>query len=70
MKLPRIKPRIHGFCPIKGCGKPVSETSTTKVCREHMHTKPWCQCNQCQGGWYKNRIRTRDEMVKMGLLPR
>ena len=70
MKLPRIKSRVYGVCPIKGCGAPVSETSTTKVCQKHMHVKPWCECAWCRGGWGNQRVKvkTRLELRAEGLL--
>ncbi len=73
MKLPRIKKSAppDGFCRSPGCKVALGPTNTSGVCKDHMHRVPFCQCLYCKNGrsHVRLRVRTRDEMVKLGLLP-
>lgn len=62
--------KVYDTCAHPGCINRLRDTNVTNVCRDHMHSK-YCSCLQCIGGekprW---RVRTRAELVEMGLLPK
>lgn len=65
---------MSGKCSVPDCDNNLSKVNVTRVCKEHMHHKDYCRCYQCiriQLGQEKTRlrIRTRAELVQMGLLP-
>jgi predicted amidophosphoribosyltransferase len=63
-----IQGTVGGTCKV--CGAELYFTNRSGVCRDHMHSDS-CQCEQCQTGQKsKLRIRTRAELVQMGLLPK
>lgn len=55
-------------CAHPGCMAQLHQTNTIGVCREHMHTAQ-CGCSQCAGVRVGFRVRSRDELVDLGLLP-
>lgn len=58
------------ICAHPNCTTEVNPESTTGVCRDHIHKKA-CQCSQCVGfPRHHFRVRSREELVQMGLLPR
>lgn len=62
--------RGDDVCAVPGCLVKLYDRNVTNVCREHMHSEH-CACLQCMGGPKpKLHVRSRDELVKMGLLPK
>ena len=59
------------ICCYPGCFKELGERNRAKVCVKHLHQYPHCACGQCvhSGNRQRLRIKTREEMVKEGLLP-
>lgn len=56
-------------CAYPGCTTKIRDENVTNVCRVHIHTEQ-CQCLQCLGAPKPRfRIRTRAELVSLGLLP-
>lgn len=44
MSIPNIQ-----TCEYPGCDQAIERTNRSKVCRAHMHNRPYCQCRRCQG---------------------
>ena len=60
------------ICCYPGCFKELGERNISGVCVPHLHHQPFCHCGNCisTGNQQRVRIRTREEMVKLGLLPK
>lgn len=64
------KPAAPSVCAVPHCGRKLYPGNTSGVCRDHNHLKPHCKCIQCSGGRPTYRLRTRQEMIDAGYLPR
>jgi len=49
-------------CRVPGCTNVLHASNRSEVCRDHNHTKPHCQCVQCQGQKPSYRPATEDEI--------
>lgn len=60
------------ICCYPGCFKELGERNISAVCAKHIHKHPYCDCGNCPDNVSRTRskIRTREEMVKLGLLPK
>ena len=57
-------------CAAPECNVILSAANKIGVCPRHIHTEH-CRCIDCQTGAKSTlRVRTRAELVKMGLLPK
>lgn len=64
-----IKAQTFDTCAHPGCNRRLHDRNATNVCRDHIHSDQ-CACLQCLGqAKAKLRVRSRAEMVALGLLP-
>ena len=57
------------ICAFPDCDVPIRADSATGVCFRHIHRPGFCGCTQCLWGKPIYRVRSRDELVRLGLLP-
>lgn len=64
-----MRAKTFTTCAHPDCHTALRDSNVTGVCTSHIHSK-FCQCKQCLGmGRTQWRVRTRAEMVALGLLP-
>lgn len=60
------------ICKVPHCGNELHPKNEIGVCKGHIHMPGHCGCLQCRGLSKKRRyrVKTREELIEEGLLPR